>query len=116
MAIVTTVTASTFANAFVDMGRGDQFSRDALDALFEYYEQVSEGTGSNIELDVIGICCDWSELEDDQLYIEYGTTEGLAEHDGDMDEYKESILEKLEDSTYVIQLDNGNVLIQAFWV
>lgn len=32
------VTESTFIDAFKNMGRGDQFSREGLGLLFDYYE------------------------------------------------------------------------------
>ncbi len=113
MAIIETVSsAHTFRNAFVNMGRKDQFSRDALEALFEYYEQLSEDTGEHIELDVIAICCEWCEYGEDELFNDYGTAEGLAECDSDMEEYIECIVEELENATQVIKLD-GSYLVMA---
>lgn len=113
MAIIETVSSvHTFRNAFVDMGRKDQFSRDALEALFEYYEQLSEDTGEHIELDVIGICCEWCEYSDEDLFNEYGVVEGFEECGSDMEEYMECIVEELENSTQVIKLD-GSYLVMA---
>lgn len=42
--------------------RPDNFSRDALDLLFQHFENYEEETGEKIELDVISICCDYSEM------------------------------------------------------
>ena len=51
------------------MGRGDNFTREALDALFCYLEEIDE----NIELDVIGLCCDYTEYADeDEAREAYG--------------------------------------------
>ena len=61
MAIVQTVSESLFHDAFHRMGRAKQFSYGARSALFEYYEEMSEDMGEPVELDVIAICCDWSE-------------------------------------------------------
>jgi hypothetical protein len=56
-----TINRSQFHDAFHKAGRGDQFSYDALDALFSYFEQYEEDTGEKIELDVVAICCDYVE-------------------------------------------------------
>jgi hypothetical protein len=62
----TTVSRYDFERAFVDADRKDQFSYEALGLLFDYFESYEEETGEEIELDVIAICCDYSEdtLED----------------------------------------------------
>ena len=56
-----TINRSQFHNAFKAAGRGDQFSYEALDALFSAFEQMEDDTGVPIELDVIAICCDYVE-------------------------------------------------------
>lgn len=63
----TTVSFDDFANAFERKGRADQFSRAALRALFDYLEQMEEETGEQIELDVIALCCEYAEVEADEL-------------------------------------------------
>ena len=63
MAIVQTInTASQFIDAFMESSRKDQFSYEALEAIFEYLEEYSDSTGENVELDIVGICCDWVEM------------------------------------------------------
>jgi len=57
----TTVSRYDFERAFVDAGRKDQFSYEALGLLFDYFESYEEETGEEIELDVIAICCEYSE-------------------------------------------------------
>ena len=56
-----TINESQFVDAFRDHERTEQFSRDALGLLFEYFEALEQDTGKEIELDVIAICCDYSE-------------------------------------------------------
>lgn len=63
----TTVSFDDFANAFERKGRGDRFSRAGLRALFDYLEQMEEETGEQIELDVIALCCDYTEVDSDDL-------------------------------------------------
>ena len=61
-----------FQDAFQNMGRGDNFSYEGLRALFDYIEQLEEDMGEEIELDVIALCCEYSEIEEDeQAYKEY---------------------------------------------
>ena len=63
----TTLTFSDFANSFERKGRADQFSIAGLSALFDYLEQMEEETGEQIELDVIALCCEYAEVEADEL-------------------------------------------------
>lgn len=52
-----------FHDAFKQMGREDNFSYEGLNALFNYLEEYEEETGEEMELDVIAICCDYTEYE-----------------------------------------------------
>jgi hypothetical protein len=45
-----------FAHAFHACGRGTQFSYEALELLYDYLNEYD-----NYMLDVIGICCDFTE-------------------------------------------------------
>lgn len=57
--------------------RPDQFSRAALVALFEFLEEIDRESGSEIEVDVIAFCCDWTEYADEQEAAEaYGWEAG----------------------------------------
>lgn len=73
----TVVTRMDFHDAFNRAGRGNQFSYEALDTLFDYYEN------DDIELDVTELCCQWTEHEDIDGYnsnccTEYSDVEELA--------------------------------------
>lgn len=61
-----TITKSMFRDAFVRMGRKDQFSYEGLGALFDHIKSLEQDTGEEFELDVIELCCDFTEssLED----------------------------------------------------
>ena len=50
-----TINNVMFHAAFYAADRANQFSYEALDTLFEYYEQLEQEIGEQIELDVIGI-------------------------------------------------------------
>ena len=94
-----TITTTDFVQAFRDVGREDQFSYDALKALFEYYDE------ENIELDVIAICCEWSEYSEDELQEQF-------EYLGDFDTIDE-LLDELDSQTFVLRLSDG-YLVQDF--
>ena len=80
------VTESMFHDAFVRMGRKTQFSYEGKAALYGYLAELAEDTGEPIELDVIALCCEFTEYESIEEYnAEYGTdfdswadVEGLA--------------------------------------
>ena len=108
-----------FADAFRRMGREDQFSREALEALFEYIENYEEDTGIRVELDVIGLCCEFTEYESAiTAAADYGFTSELeAEDYEDVESYEdakeEEALEWLQDRTEVVIFDSG-LIIQNF--
>ena len=77
-----TINEDQFVQAFKDYGRENQFSREALKALFEYIEEYEDSTGEEIELDVIGLCCEFTEYEDLEAFqnaysAEYKTLEDI---------------------------------------
>ena len=64
MAIVETINRSQFHDAFNNSSRKGTFSYSGLNALYEYLEEVSEyNDNKQMELDLVGICCDFSEYE-----------------------------------------------------
>ena len=106
-----TINSSDFVDAFRTYGRQNQFSYDGLCALFEYLEEMEDGMGEEMELDVIALCCDFSEFADP---IEAATEHGWeADPDADDNENKEAALEWLQDRTSVITHDSG-IIIQSF--
>lgn len=88
---ITIDTTSQFMDAFEDMGRGNQFSYEAINTLFDYYDELDD-----YELDVIGICCDWTEYE-----TEKEACEELGMED----------IDELNDNYQVIELSNGGLLV-----
>ena len=72
MAIVQTLSKSSFIDAFKQSSRKDQFSYEALEAIFDYLEEYSDSTGEPVEFDIVGICCDWSEMTWQDVAMSYG--------------------------------------------
>jgi len=97
-----TVTKMDFQDAFKDMGREKQFSYDGLEALFDYLESYEEDTGEDIELDVIALCCEYTEYAD------------LAEFQNDYDAEDYPDMEAIEEHTQVIRINDDAFIIQQF--
>lgn len=72
-----TINVSDFRDAFQNC-RPDNFSYDGLGRLFDYFEEID----SEMELDVIAICCEWQEGTVAEALEEYNleSIEKLAEH------------------------------------
>jgi hypothetical protein len=96
-----TIDKHDFVQEFRNYNREDNFSREGLEALFDYIEQYEEDTGLEMELDVIAICCEYTEYENIQEFNEnYG---------------KEcETIEDIEYYTQVIPLSGDGFIIQDF--
>jgi hypothetical protein len=109
-----TVNESRFIQAFNTL-RPEQFSRPALVALFDYLDQLEQDLGEEQELDVIAICCDWTEYKDAIEAAEaYGwEAPDVAEGEERDDTSDRKALEYLRDNTHVVEFDGG-VLVLNF--
>lgn len=87
-------TTSQFVHAFHAISRSEQFSYNGLKALYNYLEDMDK----DYELDVIELCCEWSEST-----IE----EALACYSLDS-------LEELKENTIVIEIDDDNILYMNY--
>jgi hypothetical protein len=77
----TTVYLEDFRAAFYNMGRKDQFSYEGLELIFDYITEYEDETSEQIELDVVAICCEWSESTPAEIIEQYDTdidTEGMT--------------------------------------
>ena len=109
-----TVNESRFIQAFLAT-RPEQFSRKALVALFDYLDQLEQDLGEEQELDVIAICCEWTEYADPIEAAEvYGwEAPEIPEGEERDDTSDRKALEFLQDNTHVIDFDGG-VLVLNF--
>lgn len=99
--MTTTITEYSFRQAFHDMDRGNNFSYHGLTALFNALEEYEDCTEEKIELDVIALCCEFTEYAD------------LEEFQADYGEGYETI-EDIENQTWVIRVDADSFIIQSF--
>jgi len=106
-----TVNLYEFRDAFQSMNRGNNFSYEGLEVLFDYLEEYEDSTGEEIELDVIALCCDYSEDAPEDIASNYCIDiEGLDE-----DEIKETVREYIEHhSSFVGETDSGTFVYQVF--
>ena len=97
-----TITESQFINAFKSWDTyKNQFSYDGLKALFEWFEEYENDTGEEMELDVIAICCEFTEYENLKQYNdEYGN------------ECEE--IDEIADDTTLIKIDDERFIIQQY--
>ena len=68
----TTVYRNEFHDYFIKAGRDNQFSYEGRNILFDWIEQLDEDTGEETELDVIALCCEFSESTIEELIFDYG--------------------------------------------
>ena len=103
-----TVTESMFVDHFRAI-RPENFSPAALRALFEYYEEIEAGNDEEMELDVVAICCDWTEYKT--------ASEAASAYDWEPDadaseeENEHSALEYLQDKTSVLATEESFIIL-----
>ena len=106
-----TVNFSQFTDEFNSI-RPDNFSYNGLRALYDWFDEYEESCDTEIELDVIGICCDFCEYDDLDEIVSYYAID--VDSDLDEEEQTEEILNHLRDHTTVIEVDNGGYIIQNY--
>jgi len=89
-----------FRQAFADMDRKENFSYEGLGALLDYLEDLETCCQDEMELDVIALCCEFTEYAD------------LAEYNQNYD-YVKSI-DQVRDLTQVIIVGTESFIIQDY--
>ena len=110
MAIVQTLSKSSFIEAFKQSSRKDQFSYEALEAIFNYLEDYSDNTGEPIELDIVEICCDYNMMTIEDIINEYR----IDVSDVDEDDVEQYVIDYLNDWTMVLGRCVDGVVFQCF--
>ena len=98
--MIQTTNFSDFCAAFHAHGRDDQFSYAGKRALFDHLEEL----GEQIELDVIALCCEYSEMVVDDIIDDYNITL-------DDDKKLEQCIDYLNENTTVIGETNPGVIL-----
>lgn len=85
----------------------DTFSREAWDTLFEFYEELSDDTGENIEFDPVAFRCAWAEYTIEGAYEEFKAHyedkvgENIDEEYEDLEEWIPALCEWLREDGLV---------------
>lgn len=103
--MIQTINVYDFVAAFRGLDRADQFSREGLHALFDYMEEAD----SNAELDVIALCCDYSEDTAADILNNYG-----LDLTGDDDEDTDAARAYLEENTTIVAETASGFLYAQF--
>ena len=106
-----TINLTDFTQAFEDMGRGDQFSYDALQEIFDYFEELESDLGEEMELDVIAICCDFTEDSYTSIVENYDIDLSDADDPEDEEELEEIVLEYLSDNSGFAQATGAGQIV-----
>lgn len=106
-----TVSKYDFIDQFRVMDRLENFSYEGRGLLFDYLEEYEESTGEELEMDVIAVCCDFSEDSPEDIADNYGIDISECE---DEDEVKKTVLEYLNDKTMVIGETDAGIVYQTF--
>lgn len=93
----TTVNFDQFRDAFREL-RPNGFSFNGLEVLYDHLLNYEADTGTEIELDVIAICCDFTESTIDEA-LEY---------------YNLDDVDELMDATTVIFVDDTRIIYRDF--
>ena len=113
-----TIDFSLYESAFRDMGRWDSYSYDAHKAIFEYFDELGDDLGEEIELDPVAICCDVEEMDWDELVSYYSLPTHLDMKpwpDGTYTEdEREMIADWLQENTAVITTTDKGAVFFVF--
>jgi hypothetical protein len=110
---ITIDSGSEFADFFKKSCRADNFSYSGLCALYEYLEECDP----DMELDVIAICCDWSEYDSAREACEEMSSEwDKDDFEGlDEEELEKKALEHIQERSSVISgYDGDKCIVQSF--
>ena len=102
----TIVSESPCGDAVRACGRESQFTVPARRALFAHFENIEEWTDTEIQLDPIGICCEWAEYPSAlKAANDYGFK-------GSELDTEEAALDWLYEQTQVVPFEGGLVIQQ----
>lgn len=109
-----TVNFSQFCDAFRSCNRNENFSYDGKRVLFDFLEQWEGETGQPYELDVIALCCEYSEMTWEEVAAAYSID--LSDCDPeDEEEKKEAVKEYIQGETlYCGETPAGSLVFADF--
>ena len=103
---------SQFTDEFMSI-RPNNFSYEGLSILFDYLEEYEQSCGTEIELDVIALCCDFSE----EHYLDIANSCDIDLSDCDTDEDKiQAVKDHLNEygHGYCGETDDGSIVYHVY--
>jgi hypothetical protein len=108
--MIQTINLYDFRDAFKRYGRGDQFSYEGLELIFDYVEEYEQSAGEQVEFDVVALCCEWCEQSPEDIAVAYNIEFCVSPENT-----LQNVLEYLHDETQVAGVtDSGTVVYVQF--
>ena len=95
-----------FVNEFLDV-RPESFSRKSLEMIFEYFEEIEDATGEQLEFDPIAVCVEWCEYDITDLPDAYAYKYGDDCKGWTMGEW----VTALNEQTMVLAIDDETLVL-----
>ena len=110
-----TVSKSDFTDQFRVMDHLENFSYEARGLLFDYLEEYEESTGEELEMDIIAVCCEYSEDSANSIAANYMDAEEYAEFkELSEDEQIDGIRDYLNENTTIVGETSSGFVYQQF--
>lgn len=104
-----------FKNKFTSRDRIINFSNNGLVLLYDFLKDYEEETGEELELDVVGLCCEFTEYTVNELIDEYYEYVGDDEEETEEFEKLNQVLKYLSQNTHVIyNMSKDCYIVQEF--
>jgi hypothetical protein len=91
--------------------RPENFSDEGLLVLFNYLEELEADTGTSIEFDVIGLCCEFAEDEPESIAFDFDIDISDCTDDG---EIKDRVIDYLCDRGEYVGSTNDTIVYGHF--
>jgi hypothetical protein len=104
--MIQTINLYDFRDAFKRYGRGEQFSYEGLELIFDYIEEYEDSTGEQVELDVVALCCEWCEQTPEDIAMAYNLEICVSEENT-----LQTVLEYLHDETQVAGVTDAGTIV-----
>lgn len=118
MALIETINASDLYHMACRMGRGDNFGYAGWNAIGDYLEQLSDDLGEDLEVDIVGICCEYSQADgiDDvwEQVVKFGDIDDDEWEEMDDEEKLEAVQDYLQENTTVVVCEENLIIWQVF--
>jgi hypothetical protein len=108
--IVQTINLYQFRAAFTNAGRENNFSYEGLEVLYDALQDFAEIDATPIELDVIALCCEFSEMSLSELLDSYDITDEKLTDDNEA-ELLAIATDYLSENTWLCGITENNTFI-----